>query len=209
MPALDNDDLRRGRPTCHKVFGEAVAILAGDALLTLAFRVLAETPEVSAERRLAMIQDLSTAAGTVDGMIGGQVVDLEAEGRPVEAATLDYIHRSKTGALIAAAVRMGGQYAAAEPNQIEALGEYGRQVGLAFQIVDDILDVEGDTEQLGKTAGKDAAQRKATYPALYGVEESRRQARERVAAAIEAIRSFGDQAARLRQIAERIVDRSS
>ena len=209
LPALDNDDFRRGRPTCHKVFGEAMAILAGDALLTLAFRVLSDLSDVPGERRIRMVTELATGAGTVNGMIGGQVADLEAEGKPVDAAHLDYIHRSKTGALIRASVRIGAIYAGADQAQFEALSKYGTHIGLAFQIVDDILDVVGSTETLGKTAGKDAAQQKATFPALYGLEASRDQANLHLAEAVEALRPIGGPSVRLREIAGRIVTRSA
>ncbi len=209
LPALDNDDYRRGKPTCHKQYGEAMAILAGDALLTLAFQVLSEMNDVPAERRVRLVAELSRAAGTVGGMIGGQVADLEAEGKPVDEAQLHYIHRSKTGALILAAVRLGALWAGAPEAEFEALSRYGEHIGLAFQIVDDILDVEGSTEALGKTAGKDAAQQKATFPALYGLEASRKQARDALARATEALEPLGERARRLRQIAERIVQRSA
>ena len=208
LPALDNDDFRRGRPTAHKVFGEAMAILAGDALLTRAFEVLAGLTG-PADRRIALVRDLATAAGTVDGMIGGQVADLEAEGKPVEEERLLYIHRSKTGALIRASVRMGGIWAGCSDEQLTALDEYGRRVGMAFQIVDDILDVTATSEELGKTAGKDAEQEKATYPALYGLEESRRLAAEQYRAAIAAAEVFGERGLRLREIAQRVVARSN
>ena len=207
LPALDNDDLRRGQPTCHKVYGEAMAILAGDALLTSAFKILAEL-EAPSEDRAAMIAELATAAGTVDGMIGGQVADLEAEGKAIDLDQLRYIHRSKTGALIRASVRLGAQYAQASADQYRALSEYGRHIGLAFQIVDDLLDVESTSEKLGKTAGKDAEQRKATFPALLGLDESRRQAQEHLSAALLAIEGFGTAGWALRQIAERIVTRT-
>jgi geranylgeranyl diphosphate synthase, type II len=209
LPALDNDDFRRGRPTCHKVFGEAMAILAGDALLTLAFQALAEAEEISERRRIALVAELARASGTVEGMIGGQVEDLEAEGQPLDADRLDYIHRSKTGALLRASVRMGGIYACADETALAGLDEYGRRIGLAFQIVDDILDVTADSATLGKTAGKDAAQHKATYPALYGLEESRRRADEHYRAALAALEPLGARALRLRQIAERVVRRSA
>jgi len=208
LPALDNDDLRRGKPTCHKVYGEAMAILAGDGLLTVAFKILAEL-DAPAENRAAMIAELATAAGTVDGMIGGQVADLEAEGKPLEADQLRYIHRSKTGALIRASVRLGAQFAQASPEQYHVLSEYGRHIGLAFQIVDDILDVVSSSEELGKTAGKDAAQAKATFPALFGLDESRLQAQQHLAAALAAIEQFGEASWGLRQIAERIVSRTT
>ncbi|MDA1316063.1 MAG: polyprenyl synthetase family protein [Acidobacteria bacterium] len=209
LPALDNDDYRRGRPTCHKVFGDAMAILAGDALLTLAFRVLAELPDVPSERRVRMIVELASAAGSVDGMIGGQVADIEAEGKKIDTTYLDYIHRSKTGALLRASVHIGAIHGGANPEQFAALSEYGFHIGLAFQIVDDILDVVGSTESLGKTAGKDAAQQKATFPALYGLEPSRAKADEHLTKAVEALLPLGDNAARLREIAERIVNRSA
>jgi geranylgeranyl diphosphate synthase, type II len=209
LPSLDNDDYRRGRLTCHKVYGEAMAILAGDALLTLAFQTLAELEAVSIEGRLRMIQELSRAAGTVCGMIGGQVADLEAEGKPVEAQQLDYIHRSKTSALIRAAVLIGAIHAGATPAQFEALSTYGEHTGMAFQIVDDVLDVVGTSDELGKTAGKDAAQKKATFPALYGVEVSRERAAAHLAKALGALESFGENALRLRQIAGRIVNRTA
>ncbi len=185
LPALDNDDLRRGRPTCHKVFGDAMAILAGDALLTLAFQVLAQM-ECPAERKIGLIEELSVAAGTVGGMIGGQVCDLEGEGQHPDAALLDTIHRAKTGALLRASLRMGGMYAGADNEQLSALSCYGEHVGLAFQIVDDVLDVEQSSEALGKTAGKDAQQKKITFPAVYGLERSRRDGRGRANG-----RSFG------------------
>jgi geranylgeranyl diphosphate synthase type II len=209
LPSLDNDDYRRGRLTCHKVYGEAMAILAGDALLTLAFQALAELEAVPAEARLRMIQELSRAAGTTGGMIGGQVADLEAEGKAVEAQQLDYIHRSKTSALIRAAVRLGAIFAGAAPAQYEALSVYGEHTGMAFQIVDDVLDVVGTSGELGKTAGKDAAQSKATFPALYGVEASREHAAGHLTKALAVLDPFGESAQPLRQIAERIVNRTA
>ena len=209
LPALDDDDFRRGRPTCHKVFGEAMAILAGDALLTRAFQVLAEDAGAPAERRIALVGELSRAAGTVEGMIGGQVEDLEAAGEPVTAERLDYIHRSKTGALLRGSVRMGAIWAGADAETLALLDDCGRHVGLAFQIVDDILDVTSDTATLGKTAGKDAEQQKATFPALYGIEQSRRMAREHHDASIAALAPLGERALRLRQIAEQVATRSA
>jgi len=209
LPALDNDHFRRGKPACHKVYGEAVAILAGDALLTMAFQVLAGVKGIPSVNQVRLVAEIANAAGTVNGMIGGQVADLEAEGKAVDAARLDYIHRSKTGALIGAAVRMGGIYADADAQQLAALSRYGEHIGLAFQIVDDILDVVGTSEALGKTAGKDAAQQKATFPALYGVETSRARAQEHFQQATDALDVFGERAIRLRQIAEKIVQRTS
>ncbi|MGH6961963.1 MAG: polyprenyl synthetase family protein, partial [Dongiaceae bacterium] len=161
LPALDNDDFRRGQPTCHKAFGEATAILAGDALLTLAFEVIARGGAADAARRNMILAEVARAAGTLGGMIGGQVVDLESERRPADAATLEYIHRAKTGAMLRIAVRSGALAAGAGERELAALSEYGTHIGLAFQIVDDILDVESSSEKLGKTAGKDAAQQKA------------------------------------------------
>src|SRR5579885_1540920 len=177
LPALDNDDLRRGRPTCHKVFGEAMAILAGDALLTLAFQVLSQLP-IAADRRARLVEELSVAGGTVGGMIGGQVHDLEGEGKHPTAMLLEQIHRAKTGALLRGSVRMGGIYADADEAQLCALTEYGEAIGLAFQIVDDLLDVEQSSEHLGKTAGKDAQQQKITFPAVYGLARSHEMAEE-------------------------------
>jgi len=208
LPALDNDDLRRGRPTCHKVFGEAMAILTGDALLTLAFQVLSQLP-VDAQRRARLAEELSTAAGTVDGMIGGQVYDLEGEGKRPTAILLEQIHRAKTGALLRASLRMGGIYAGAGDGQLEALSTYGEHVGLAFQIVDDILDVEQPSEMLGKTAGKDAQQHKITFPAVYGLERSHEMAEEQRRFAHLALRPFDERAERLRELADLIVRRKA
>ncbi len=208
LPALDNDDYRRGKLTNHKVFGDAMAILAGDALLTLAFEVLAKLP-VSGDRRARLIAELATASGTVGGMIGGQVADLEGEGKPPEAPLLETIHRAKTGALLRASLRLGAIYAGADEARYEALSCYGEHVGLAFQIVDDILDVEESSEALGKTAGKDAQQQKITFPAVYGLETSRRMAEEECAQAHQVLEAFGERAARLHELADLIVQRKS
>src|SRR6201996_2419618 len=170
LPALDNDDLRRGKPTCHVVFGEALAILAGDALQTYAYEVLARL-KCPAERRVRIIEEVARGTGTVDGMIGGQVMDLEAQHSAPDATTLEYIHRSKTGALITASIVSGAIYAGARDTHTENLRAFGKAIGLAFQIVDDVLDVTQSSEQLGKTAGKDTATEKATYPALFGIED--------------------------------------
>jgi geranylgeranyl diphosphate synthase type II len=205
LPALDNDDLRRGRPTCHKVFGEALAILAGDALLTLAFEVLARLPGVGAECRIRLVEELARASGTVGGMIGGQVNDLEGEHKPPDPELLESIHRAKTGALLRASVRMGAIYGGADDTQLAALSAYGEHVGLAFQIVDDILDVEESSEHLGKTAGKDQAQHKITFPGVYGLARSRKMADEKRYAALGALAGFDGSADRLRQIADYIV----
>jgi len=209
LPALDNDDLRRGLPTCHVKFGEAMAILTGDALLTLAFEVLARLEGVDAERKVALIEELARASGTVGGMIGGQVHDIEGEGKRPDAKLLDSIHRAKTGALLRASVRMGAIYAQADPAQLAALTSYGEHTGLAFQIVDDILDVEQTSDELGKTAGKDAAQQKITFPAVYGIEASRRMAEEHRLAAHLALDRFDERAERLRELADLIVRRSA
>jgi geranylgeranyl diphosphate synthase type II len=206
LPALDNDDLRRGRPTCHKVFGEAIAILAGDALQTQAYEVLARL-QCPAEARVAIIKEIAHATGTIDGMIGGQVMDLEAEHTRPNAKTLEYIHRSKTGALLTASVVAGGMYAGADDAQVQHLREFGMNIGLAFQIVDDVLDVTQTSEQLGKTAGKDTASEKVTYPALFGVEASIRKADELVARADAALNGFGERAETLREIAAFLVQR--
>jgi geranylgeranyl diphosphate synthase type II len=209
LPALDNDDYRRGKLTCHKVFGEAMAILAGDALLTLAFQVLAASLTVSERQRAMLTAELATAAGTVGGMIGGQVADLEGEGLRPDAALLDNIHRAKTGALLRASVRMGAIYAGATPGQLAALSAFGEHIGLAFQMIDDILDVEESSEALGKTAGKDAQQQKITFPAVYGLAESRRMAETERLKAHSAIESFGARAHRLRELADLIVQRKA
>jgi geranylgeranyl diphosphate synthase, type II len=206
LPALDNDDLRRGRPTCHKAFGEATAILAGDALQTRAYEVLARL-QCPAEARVAIIAEIARATGTIGGMIGGQVMDLEAERVHPDAQTLEYIHRSKTGALLTASVVTGGIYAGASEAQIAGLRSFGENIGLAFQIVDDVLDVTQTSEQLGKTAGKDTAHDKATYPALFGVEASLKKADELVAQADAALEQFGDRADTLREIAKFLVER--
>jgi geranylgeranyl diphosphate synthase type II len=209
LPALDNDDLRRGRPTCHKVFGDAMAILAGDALLTLAFEALSKLPDVDAERRIRLVAELATASGTVGGMIGGQVNDLEGEGQEPTAGLLESIHRAKTGALLRASVRMGAIYAGAEETQLDALTCFGEHIGLAFQIVDDVLDVEQPSEALGKTAGKDAQQQKITFPAVYGLERSRAMAEQERLAAHQALRAFGHRAEHLLQLADLVVRRKA
>jgi geranylgeranyl diphosphate synthase type II len=208
LPALDNDDLRRGKPTNHKVFGEAIAILAGDALLTLAFQALAGA-RLDPARRVRVIAEVGSAAGTVDGMIGGQVADIEGEGKAVDAATLEYIHRSKTAALIRGSIVAGALAGGAEDPDIERLRRFGDSIGWAFQIVDDLLDVEESSAALGKTAGKDQAQEKATYPALYGLEKSRAIAAELEAKALSELAPYGDRAAHLRQLGEFLVARRS
>lgn len=206
LPALDNDDLRRGKPTCHVVFGEAIAILAGDALQTRAYEVLARL-KCPAESRVKIIEEIARGTGTVDGMIGGQVKDLEAERQKPDAETLEYIHRSKTGALITASLVSGGIYAGGSHAEVQRLRDFGRCIGLAFQIVDDVLDVTQSSEQLGKTAGKDTASEKATYPALFGIDESLRRADALIASGCNALDSFGQRASTLKELAYYLVQR--
>jgi geranylgeranyl diphosphate synthase, type II len=209
LPALDNDDLRRGRAASHRMFGEAMAILAGDALLTHAFEILAGAPgsHRDAPQRVRAIAALAQAAG-VSGMIAGQVLDLEAEGRPYTLAALERIHRGKTGALIRASLQIGGLLGGGRAHEVDALCRYGAGVGLAFQIVDDVLDLEGSEEGLGKSVGKDARDRKATFPALLGVTASKRRASRAAQAAVAALRPFGSRAARLADLARFIVERA-
>jgi geranylgeranyl diphosphate synthase type II len=210
LPAMDNDDLRRGRLTCHKAFGEAVAILAGDALLALAFQVLSSPAATgNVERQIRVVREIASAAGTVDALVGGQIADIENEGQDVDDSTLEYIHRSKTGAMICASVVAGGIVAGASDDQIRKLREYGRRIGLAFQIADDILDVTSTSEQLGKTPGKDRAANKATYPAVHGIEASEARARELVDEAIDTLSSLGKDTHVLEEMARFIIARSS
>jgi len=206
LPALDNDDLRRGRPTCHKVFGEAIAILAGDALQTQAYEVLSRL-RCSAESRVRIIEEIARGTGTIEGMIGGQVVDLESEHAKPDLGTLEYIHRSKTAALISASVVSGGLYAGADDAAVAKLRTFGQSIGLAFQIVDDVLDVTQTSEQLGKTAGKDTAAEKATYPALFGIDESVKKAAALVDSALASLDGFGSRADALKDLAKFLVER--
>jgi geranylgeranyl diphosphate synthase type II len=206
LPALDNDDLRRGRPTSHKVFGEAIAILAGDALQTLAYEVLTNL-DCSAESSISIIREIARGTGTIEGMIGGQVVDLEAEHLKPDLTTLEYIHRAKTAALITASVVSGGIYSGATSDDISRLRTYGQSIGLAFQIVDDVLDLTQTSEQLGKTAGKDAAAEKTTYPALFGIEESIRKADALIEKGKSAIDFYGDASSTLKELAHYLVER--
>ncbi len=208
LPALDNDDLRRGRPTCHKVFGEAIAILAGDGLQTQVYEALSGL-HCPPEARVRIIEEIARGTGTINGMIGGQVVDLEAERTKPDAETLEYIHRSKTAALITASVVTGGIYAGASSAQVTQLRSFGQAIGLAFQIVDDVLDVTQTSEQLGKTAGKDAASEKATYPALFGLEESRKRAAALLQSACKAVENFGPRAAVLKDLARFLIEREN
>jgi geranylgeranyl pyrophosphate synthase len=202
LPSMDDDDLRRGRPTCHVRFDEATAILAGDALQTLAFKTIAEDNHLNSETRIALISELARAAATPDGMVAGQALDMEAETRQVTGAQLEEIHRLKTGALIVAAARCGAIIGKAGENELAAITSYGSHLGLLFQITDDLLDITATAEDLGKTPGKDAQSNKATYPALFGMEETR-------AAAIEAHRdacSALDQINRPTDVLRRIAD---
>jgi geranylgeranyl diphosphate synthase, type II len=207
LPALDNDDLRRGKPTCHKKFGEAIAILAGDALLTLSFETIAATP-VSPELRVKILCEVAASAGTVNGMVGGQVADLQAEGQTVGPEALEYIHRSKTAALIRAAVTAGALCAGASAADVARLRHFGETIGWAFQVTDDILDVEESSTVLGKTAGKDVAQRKATYPSLFGLERSHQIASDLASEAIADLDHYSPGATtRLRDIAQFLIHR--
>ncbi len=212
LPAMDNDDFRRGNPTNHKVFGEAVAILAGDALLTQAF-ILLSSPSLAAAvppaTLLQVIHEISSCAGS-KGMVGGQVVDMESEGRhDIDLPTVQYIHIHKTGALIKAAIKSGALLGGARDGELASLVRYGEAIGLAFQIADDILDIEGTTEELGKDAGSDQARGKATYPAVVGIEESRRRAAELLDMALESLSGFDHRADPLREIARYVVERKS
>ena len=204
LPALDNDDLRRGKPTCHKKFGEALAILAGDALLTLAFQTISATLAPS-ERCVSILSEVASAAGTINGMVGGQVADVEAEGKRVDPQTLEYIHRSKTAALIRASITAGALCAGAGPEDVARLRRFGETIGWAFQVTDDILDVEESSAALGKTAGKDMAQQKATYPSVFGLERSHEIAKDLATKAIAELIPYAERASRLREIAEFLV----
>lgn len=207
LPAIDNDTLRRGRPTCHVQFGEATAILAGDALFASAFEMIARNAEtVPAERVVRVIALVAEASGT-HGMVGGQMADIESEGKVVDANTVEYIHRHKTAALIRASVVSGAILAGAETWQVDALSRYGELTGLAFQIADDLLNVTGDPRKMGKAVGTDVARGKATYPALFGIEASRQRARLLVQEAIETLRPFGESAEPLRAIAYLMIER--
>ena len=207
LPALDNDNLRRGKPTSHVVFGEATAILAGDALLTLAFEAIAGAANGGADPTLQVIRELAHAIGTMRGMVGGQVVDLETTDSTGDAARLEYIHSAKTGAFIRAALRSGAILAQANPDDLARVTAYGEKIGLAFQIADDLLDVLGTQAELGKTIGKDEQQHKATYPALHGIEASQRISSRLVQEACEVMEPYGVRAQVLQGIAQYIVGR--
>jgi len=210
LPAIDNDDYRRGKPTSHKVYGEAIAILAGDALLTEAFQLMTKPlggqSSVEAGLRFELVNEVARAAG-VSGMVLGQVLDIESEGREVDLPTLEYLHTHKTGKMILVSIKVGAKLGGAWGEGLEAFIRYGERIGLAFQIADDILNVEGKPELLGKTTGSDRTKRKATYPGLLGLEESKRRAKELVAWAIEGLSRFGSEADPLREIARFIIAR--
>ncbi len=207
LPAMDNDDLRRGRPACHKAFSEGTAILAGDALLTLAFEVIAGDEQLSPRQARNIIRELSRAAGWA-GMVGGQEADLEAEGRDLHPEELTFIHARKTGALLTAAAVIGGRCAEAGVGRIEELRTYGKNIGLAFQIRDDILDVVGNEAAMGKALRKDKKSAKATYPALFGLKTARKKLEESIAAAIDSLADLGEAAEPLRLIAGFIKERT-
>jgi len=211
LPAMDNDDFRRGRPTNHKVFGEAVAILAGDALLTEAFGIMTNfnlRRTIRADAILDVISDLARAAGSF-GMVGGQVVDMESEGVEIDLPTLEYLHTRKTGALILASVKGGAKIGEGTHEEIEALTRYGECLGLAFQIADDILDIEGNIEETGKDVGSDLEKGKATYPSIIGMAASKERASELIQMAIDSLKGFDEKAEPLREIAKYVVERRS
>ena len=210
LPAMDDDDFRRGRPTNHKVFGEATAILAGDALLTEAFRLLADAEAnltISPARVIKVIELVARYAGS-QGMVGGQVVDMESEGKEIDFPTLEYIHTHKTGGLILASVQVGALLGGASDAQLAAIKKFGGAAGLAFQIADDILDIVGDRKSLGKDVGSDQARGKATYPALLGLNESKQRADELYEEALASLASFGETADPLRELARQLIDRN-
>lgn len=210
LPAMDNDDLRRGKPTNHKVFGEAIAILAGDGLLTEAFTILSNTSyaNVSPKILLRVIYEISDAAG-LRGMVAGQALDLISEGKEPDRETVEFIHLHKTAALIKASVKAGALLAEASEDKVSCLEKYGEAIGLAFQIVDDILDIEGTTEEIGKPKGSDIERGKMTYPRVFGIEESRKRAKGLVESAIELLKDFGEEAKPLREIARYVLKRTS
>jgi geranylgeranyl diphosphate synthase type II len=211
LPAMDNDDYRRGQPSCHKVFGEAIAILAGDGLLTEAFKLMTNQPakdHPSSDRGLILdlINEVAQAAGVL-GMVGGQVADIESEGKAVDLPTVQYIHTHKTGAMILASVRVGAKLGGAKEEILKALTRYGESLGLAFQVADDILNVEGKAALMGKKTGSDLSKGKATYPSVLGVEESKKRTRELVRLAVDALKLLGPEADPLREIARFVVAR--
>ncbi|MDD2558229.1 MAG: polyprenyl synthetase family protein [Desulfuromonadaceae bacterium] len=207
LPAMDDDNFRRGVPTNHKVFGDAIAILAGDGLLTEAFCLLSQPDQAfGAQTQLQIINIAATASGW-NGMVGGQVADMVAEGQDNSIATVDFIHKHKTGALILASLQIGALCGGSNPEQLKHISDFGHSAGLAFQIADDLLDIESSQEQLGKDIGRDQQRGKATYPAVAGVDESHRRAEQLHAQAITQLDSFGDAAEPLRQISAYIINR--
>jgi len=206
LPCMDDDDLRRGVPTCHVVFGEAIALLAGDALQALAFELVAKTPVTVRHSASALVAELARTAGSLH-LVGGQVADLEGEGKKLPLDDLRYIHESKTAALLTTSVKLGAMSADATLEQLQALHDFGMATGLAFQIIDDILDVTQTSEKLGKSAGKDVASEKSTYPALMGLEASREAARQLTETAHRALDIFGPNGERLRQLADYLLQR--
>lgn len=209
LPSMDDDDLRRGRPTCHVRFDEATAILAGDALQTLAFQTIAQDELLTDRTKVSLIAELAKAAGTPGGMVAGQALDIEAEARQVSPGELEEIHRLKTGALIVAAARAGALIADADANELSVVSEYAAQLGLLFQITDDFLDVTASAEDLGKTPGKDARSAKATYPGLYGLDETKAAANEAHTAACAALATIDRPTDTLRLIADYILNRTT
>lgn len=208
LPAMDDDDLRRGKPTCHKQFGEATAILAGDVLQTLAFKAISDDTSLSAEQRIRLISLISTASGTPDGMVAGQQMDLDAEGQELGLDEIGAIHRRKTGALISAAARAGAIIGNASEQELAAIGEYADKLGLLFQVTDDLLDVTQSTEGLGKTAGKDAAVSKATYPSILGIDETRTAVRSICDEACTALTTIDRNTSMLAALAVHIANRT-
>jgi geranylgeranyl diphosphate synthase, type II len=206
LPCMDDDDLRRGMPTSHKVFGEAIAVLAGDALLTFAFELAAQVPGWPRYSLKDVIGELASASGSRH-LIGGQVADLEGEGKRVSIQSLKFIHQSKTAALLCAAIRLGAMSANATPSRLQSLSEFGMALGLAFQVIDDILDVTQSSETLGKSAGKDLVSEKATYPSVIGLEESRKMAKKLTEKAHQSLKTFTGQAATLHGLADFLLDR--
>jgi geranylgeranyl diphosphate synthase type II len=211
LPAMDNDDYRRGQPACHKVFGEAIAILAGDGLLTEAFKLMTnqsvkDHPSSDGGLILELVNEVAQAAG-VSGMVGGQVADIESEGKAVDLPTVQYIHTHKTGGMILASVRVGAKLGGAKEETLKALTRYGENLGLAFQVADDILNVEGKAALMGKKTGSDLSKGKATYPSVLGVEESKKRARELVRLAVDALKPLGPEADPLREIARFVAAR--
>jgi geranylgeranyl diphosphate synthase type II len=206
LPSMDNDDFRRGRPTCHRIFGEGIAVLAGDALLTIAFEIVARAKPAARYDMSALLREVAVAAGS-QRLIAGQVADLEAEGKKADRARVRFIHEHKTAAILTTSVRLGAMSANANTKQLAAITKFGRALGLAFQVIDDILDVTQTTEMLGKSAGKDVVARKATYPAVIGLDESRAEARRLTRKAHTALSIFGDKAERLRALANYLLER--